>query len=149
MTKVSKLFWDKVRILGPDDCWNWLASVKSGYGHFTTGSRHGLSQSAHRTSYMLSKGPINDGLHVCHTCDNPLCVNPNHLFLGTPQENTQDMLSKQRSARGEKNTKSKLKESDIVSIRSDLRSSKEIALEYGVKSLAINRIKRNIYWRHV
>ncbi len=83
-------FWSKVDKSG--DCWLWRGSVNpQGYGTFSFG---GKSRGAHRVSYLLSKGEIGDGLCVCHTCDNPPCVNPDHLWLGTQADNMRDMGSK-------------------------------------------------------
>jgi hypothetical protein len=88
-------FWAKVDRTG--DCWVWLAGKgRGGYGRL---SRAGLSPQyrlAHRHSWELAYGPIPDGLHVCHRCDNPPCVNPAHLFLGTDKDNLDDMRSKGR-----------------------------------------------------
>ena len=77
-----------------DSCWVWAgAKTKRGYGKFGV---RGKTVSAHRYAYLLLSGPISDGLLVCHGCDRPSCVNPEHLWLGTPSENTSDMVSKNR-----------------------------------------------------
>lgn len=85
-------FWAKVQ--KTDNCWNWLAS-RGTYGHGVFGF-DGKSTAAHRYSYQLHKGIIPEGLLVCHTCDTPGCVNPEHLFLGTYKENMEDMSRKGR-----------------------------------------------------
>lgn len=86
-------FWKKVK--KSEGCWEWLAVVSSrGYGTFSLNYK---SVSAHRYSYQLHFGEIPDGLLVCHTCDNPRCVNPDHLFLGTSLDNNHDMIKKGRS----------------------------------------------------
>lgn len=78
---------------GPNSCWIWTGASSKGYGVFKSKDKTG---SAHRYSYELHKGQIPSGLFVCHHCDNPICVNPAHLFLGTASDNMQDKLKKQR-----------------------------------------------------
>jgi hypothetical protein len=95
-------FWEKVDVRGPDECWEWTASCnKWGYGHFRW---NGTMGKAHRVSWELEHGepppPRGSGLEVCHTCDNPPCVNPAHLWLGTSQENAQDRQAKGRGYNG-------------------------------------------------
>ena len=89
-------FWTKV--VRTDDCWIWTAcTIGDGYGKF---SANGIQYSAHRYSYEIAFGTIPDGLWVCHKCDVPSCVRPDHLFLGTPKENALDCVRKGRRAKG-------------------------------------------------
>ena len=87
---ISKRFWSKVNILSDDECWEWKAGIKStGRGNFSIGRK---TIQAHRMSWILTYGDIPDNMLVCHTCDNGLCVNPKHFFLGTHKDNTLDMI---------------------------------------------------------
>lgn len=90
-------FWAKVARAGPDECWLWTAGKSdSGYGVFGVGK---ATDKASRISWRLERGPIPEGMHVLHRCDNPPCVNPAHLFLGTNDDNVRDMLEKGRNSK--------------------------------------------------
>ena len=145
-------FWAKVDKRGPDDCWEWKESVRrGGYGAFGVNKK---VVSAHRFSWEMHNGPIPEGMFVCHTCDNPLCVNPNHLFLGTHSDNMADAANKDRMrrwerARGESHGNAKLTEDQVYEIRDDTRMPKEIAKEYGVNGPAVSKIQLRRSWKHL
>lgn len=107
---------------------------------------------AHRIAYEIAYGKPPDFLYVCHRCDNPKCINPSHLFLGTQDDNMKDMSVKRRSIFGEKNPKAKLTENAVKMIRQKLKegfSHKQLANEFGVTRTAISHILKGKIWRHV
>jgi hypothetical protein len=105
---------------------------------------------AHLIYERKSKSKIPTNYLVCHTCDNPACINPEHLFLGTPLENMRDMIEKGRDRqKGEHNGQAKLTEKDIIAIRTDNRFQKEIAKQYGTTQSNISSIKLKKSWNHI
>ena len=132
----------------PSGCWIWSShSDKDGYGLLPGNNG---STRAHRLSYEIHVGAIGCGLVVCHTCDNPSCVNPDHLFVGTAKDNCDDMISKNRDRIiGSRNNKAKLTEENINAIRESKDSLSETADYYGVSISTIKRIKSGESWRHV
>lgn len=141
-------FMDKVSPEPNSGCWLWTASLDSrGYGQLTL---NGKLFRAHRVSYQMHKGPIPDGLHVCHACDVPSCCNPDHLFLGTNLENIQDRCKKGRTPAGEKHWMSKLTSQQVAEIRAKLadgRTQKSVAQEYGMSQSHISDIHRRKLWK--
>ena len=104
---------------------------------------------AHRWAYRSAHGAIPAGLCVCHRCDNPGCINPDHLFLGTKAENNADMQAKGRAAAGERNGLAKLTEAEAKAILMDHRRHRVIADEYGVSDSLVCMIKRRKVWAHL
>ena len=126
-------------------CWLWTALVIGrGYGYFRLNTKKNIL--AHRFSWELRNGNIPDGLQVLHKCDNPACVNPDHLFLGTPQDNTNDMINKQRQIKGEDCHNALLTDEKVLSIVKDDRPNKVIAKSYGVPYNVVYRIKKGERW---
>lgn len=134
-----------------EGCWEWLATKNSdGYGRVR---RLGKLESAHRVSYELYKGSFDKTKHVCHSCDNPGCVNPDHLWLGDYKSNNKDKKDKGRavgcSMPGEKHHSAKLTESKVVSIIQSTEPSAYLAGLYNVSVSLINSIKARRRWKHV
>lgn len=146
-------FWSKVDIKSEDECWNWLSyKDKDNYGGFTIRfNEKYYTYKCHRISYTLNKGNILEGMCVCHACDNPSCVNPKHLFMGTIQENVTDMVNKNRQAKlkGEKQNGAKLTEKQVLEIRNSNFTYKELANKYGVSRGYIGHIKNRRNWSHI
>jgi predicted DNA-binding protein (UPF0251 family) len=119
----------------------------------------GKSRAAHRVSYEVFNGPIQDGLFICHRCDNPPCINPSHLYAGTHKQNMKDMVSRHRhnsmkpnARKGDNNPKAKLSSAVLPDIRAKLASgisSTKIASEYGVSRRTIKDIRAGLTWRSV
>lgn len=139
-------FWSKVEVRGPDDCWNWTACKVRGYGVLW---HDGNNKRAPRLAYFLAHGEIPSDQVILHSCDNPACVNPAHLSLGTSPENTADRHRKGRDVRGERQHLAKLTDDVVRAIFQDTRSGPEIAAAYGVNRSTVNRIRRGETWRHV
>lgn len=131
--KVKLRFYSYIDIPeNEDDCWEWVRYKDAdGYGKFTYNKRQ---RPAHRIMYQLEKGEIPDGMLVCHSCDNPSCVNPNHLWLGTVKDNSEDMVKKGRSLKGDKNPHYGLK---LEECSRYVEVSEEVSIEI-VKRIRIN-----------
>lgn len=158
-------FWHYVDKSNPDGCWPWLSTrTDKGYGQIRAGGKPRRYLLAHRLSYEMVRGPIPEGMVICHRCDNPPCVNPAHLFLGTHSDNMQDMLAKGRGLkgvpshpnsvrRGESNGSAKLTAEEVGVIRERYASGgvayASLGEAYGVTAGMIWRIVRRKAWRHV
>lgn len=143
-------FWDRAdRSGGPDACWPWQGVRRPhGYGQF------GRNGHAHRHAYELAVESIPPGLVVMHTCDNPPCINPAHLRLGTLMDNWDDMRAKQRhyvptARRGSENQNAKLTEDDVRLIRQSSDSAPTLARRLRVGNTAIRNVRRGATWAHV
>lgn len=146
-------FMSKVAVIdAPGSCWEWTANKPDGrYGHFSFEEK---SVKAHRWIYEAINGPIPDGLIVRHKCDNPACVKPTHLVIGTFADNTRDKLDRGRGPdrRGEKHPLARLTEPQVIEIRrlSSLgHTQAELAERFGVRRGQIGKIIQRINWRHV
>jgi hypothetical protein len=149
-------FWKHV-IVGPKDkCWPWKGIGKNRYGQMLV---NGTVRSAHRLSYEIHNGPIPDGLFVCHKCDNPPCVNPEHLFLGTNLDNVRDAMQKGRAKMppindnsGERCGTSKLTSAQVLEIARRIDAGelhKDLSAKFGVSSSVISRINTGRRWSSV
>lgn len=151
-------FWSKVRKTNnPDDCWEWQAGLshsEAGLGYGSFGYK-GKIWAAHRVAWELTSGEIPDGLWVLHKCDNRKCVNPNHLFLGTVQDNVADMMSKGRldDRKGELNPNSKVTSEQVKCIRECYAMGgityRELGNQFGLKKQQIYNIVRGRRWKHI
>jgi len=129
----------------PSGCIEWTGAKRAlGYGVTCVDAQ---VVAAHRVSWEANRGPIPKGIWVLHRCDNPACINPEHLFLGTHQDNTDDKIAKGRHPRGEQ--VGKLKPDDIVEIRNSSELQRVLAERYGVVVQTISRIKRRELWAHI
>lgn len=129
------------------DCILWnKAKDKAGYG---VSWLNGKYIRAHVKAFKLSKGDIPVGLLVRHTCDNRACCNPEHLVLGTYKDNSQDMVTRNRQAKGEQVGTSKLTEDIIKMIRSMNGTSRQIAEFFGCSKTQVLSIKNNTSWKHL
>ena len=137
-------FWGQVDKTGP--CYVWTgARIPQGYGYIGIS---GKSVRAHRVSWEIHNGEIPDGLWVLHRCDNPSCVRPDHLFLGTNSDNMNDCASKGRMRLGEKHHKAKLSWEKVEMIRSSTKTQKELAKEFGVCQATVWSVLAGESWKY-
>ncbi len=161
---LEERFWAKVNKDGPivreelGPCWEWTVTLSStGYGQIRIGPRiGGRLFLAHRVAYALEHGmaPSDIALHVCHRCDNPKCVRPSHLFLGTAADNMADMVAKGRYSdrprlRGEAHPMARLTEDKVRAIRNSTGDQREAAKAFGCSQGTVHLIRKGKIWRHV
>lgn len=149
--KTIKRFWAKVLVKDIDECWLWTGYIKNKYGYI---GYSGSYTYAHRLAWIIEHGDIPEGMFVCHTCDNPGCVNPAHLFLGTHSDNIKDMFDKGRGVNntGEKNGNARLTVTQVLEIRqlaTTGKSYRNIGNQYGISSAQVSRIVNKTSWAHV
>lgn len=148
-----------------NDCWEWQGKTDpNGYGRFWMSDKPAREMLAHRYSYQYHVGEIPPLMLICHRCDNPPCVNPKHLFLGSHADNSADMVSKDRHARGERKTQAILTDTAVIDIRNrynlrrrtrgvatrnDPNGARALAAEYGVSIWAIFDAVKGRRWAHV
>lgn len=131
-------------------CWLWMGAVNFyNYGKISWKERGGTF-AAHRASWIAYRGEIPNEMCVCHTCDNPYCINPDHLWLGSVKDNARDKMAKgrggQTGAKGELNRHAKITVAQAGLIKSDPRPVREIAVDFDLSPSTIYRIKSGMYW---
>lgn len=133
-------------------CWLWTGPVqKNGYGQMSRSGRRGAAW-VHRVSYELAHGPIPAGLCVCHKCDTPLCVRPDHLFLGTRADNLKDAMIKRRVAWGSRNSHAKLTADQVTEIHNQITRGvpkATVQRDYGISRSHLNAVLRGVFWRNL
>lgn len=161
-TSLAERLWRRVDRAAPDDCWEWQGYIStSGYGLMGRGTRAEGTVGTHRVAWEVTNGPIPAGLLVCHTCDNRLCCNPAHMFLGTIYDNAQDMKRKGRGrgAEGSSNGHAKLTRSQVDEIVQRYEpaigkgfgmvrpsNAEALAAEFGITPQYVSQLARNV-WR--
>ena len=149
-------FMERVRIDAQTGCWVWQRGLmQNGYGQMQYKGRN--SMLAHRAAYEVFVGPLVKGLYVCHTCDNPACVNPAHLVQASAQWNAQDMVAKQRGnyancCKGSQvKHLAKLTEAQVLELRSlaSSLSQKQLAEKFGITVAVVSKIIRRKTWKHI
>lgn len=147
---LEEMFWFHCSPCDENECWEWQGPRNDdNYGRLNF---YGRVRGAHRYSYELHFGPIPKGFQVLHRCDNPSCVNPNHLFLGKPADNAADKVAKGRHPRGEDCVRAKLTEEivrEIFRLREQGALQSEIAEKLGTSQKNVSSVLRRKSWAHV
>lgn len=145
---VRATLFNRTRLNEETGCWEWQAGLASGgYGLFCYRNQN---QRAHRVSYQVWVGPIPEGMVVRHGCDNPRCVNPNHLSVGTMKDNMADREARgRRDVRGEQIGTAKLTEGDVLEIRASSLSLRALSEKYGIDKSNVWLVRSGRSWKHV
>jgi hypothetical protein len=162
---IADRFWEKVE--KTDGCWLWKGTRdKAGYGHIYSREKRRPDR-AYRVAYELEHGPIPPDMYVCHSCDNPSCVRPDHLFLGTAADNTADCVAKGRNNRGERNGSrlyperhprgeahpmAKLTDDKVRAMReayANGATQAALTRSFGVSAAVVHHVVHRITWTHV
>jgi hypothetical protein len=129
-------------------CWIWVGPTTiHGYGRLTFGARTNIG--AHRASYELKHGKIPDGFFALHHCDIKCCVNPDHIFVGTQQQNMDDKVQKKRQAKGHRHGMSKLTEEQAKEAKFSNQKAVDLANKFNCSATMIRQIRSGLYWRHL
>lgn len=149
MNTVDRFF---SKIKKTDSCWIWESDIQNGYGYFQVRVNKKTKKIyAHRYSWIIANGEIPEKLCICHTCDNRICVNPLHMFLGTLKDNRRDCVEKNRQAKGEKIGNAKLTQENVKFIKSmrDVLSLEQLSIQFGVSRSTIARVFDGLTWKHL
>lgn len=142
-------FWAKVDVKGPQDCWLWKGRRDpEGYGKVNF---QGRTLRVHRLAFFLSGGLLTEDQNACHTCDNPPCCNPSHLFAGTQKQNVDDCVNKGRKPKGSNHWKHKLTEELVAELRRDWENGmgcRKLARKYGISLTNVKLIQTGKAWKH-
>ena len=146
----AERLWDWVEIRSAHECWPWTGHTIHGYGALSTAN--GGHAKAHRVAYEIAKGPIPPGLLVLHSCDNPPCCNPDHLSVGTTQQNSREAAERNRMVYGEDHINHKLTEADVRHIRLAVTQGAnvgQLARQFGVATPTIRKAASGATWARV
>lgn len=153
LTPLADRLWSRYEVDG-NGCWNWTgARSTTGYGQIGVGVRGQGLLHTHRAAWLVTHGELPDGMFVCHKCDNPLCINPDHLFLGTHADNMRDMWRKRRGAKGDRLPHTKLTDAQVQDIRARYvlkygppkrggrrSNARELAAEFGISETYVSQL---------
>lgn len=147
---IVERFWLKVEKRDTDECWSWCGGKSErGYGQLSDGRHRSIR--SHRISYEIHKGAIPDRMLVLHSCDNPSCVNPAHLSLGTQLDNMADKCAKGRLVApiGERNGQAKITTEQARQIKLSMERSENLATMFGISAKMVRNIRTGRSWKHI